>query len=79
MKKIIDEIFAFTIITEDDIEVVPAIELGDFIHPMVGSDMDRIQSLTGLAKKVQSDSGKTIRLYRFSNKEEIHWERKEVH
>lgn len=72
MKKRIEEMFAFVSIDpKDDIEGVVAANLRGNWHPLVGADMERIESLRPLAAKVARDAGIKIRLIKFSVREDL--------
>lgn len=69
----ISELFCFAVIDDDDIEGVPAIQTATGAMPLVGADMDRVESLKVVARALQVASGKKVRLYRFTGKQEIEW------
>lgn len=74
MKPRIEELFCFAIVGEDGIEGVPAIQNGSVVMPLMGADMERMGSLKDAAREVEAQNpGKKVRLYKFTQKEEILW------
>lgn len=68
----IEEMYAF--VTEDsgpDDEGVVAMSVGDYLMPMVGADMNRVESLKPIARGIQKATGKKIKLLRFTNREDL--------
>jgi hypothetical protein len=68
----INEMYAF--VSEDngpDDEGVVAQKFGDVWLPMVGANMDRAEALKSLARIAVKATGKTIKLLRFTNREEL--------
>ena len=68
----ISEMFAF--IAEDtgpEDEGVAAVMVGNVMLPLVGADMARVASLRPVARSIASASGKTVRLVKFSLREEL--------
>jgi hypothetical protein len=63
----IDQMFAFTAIDPiDNIEGVVSVTIGGTAMPLVGADMERIQSLRPLASEVARRLKQKITLKRFS-------------
>jgi hypothetical protein len=74
MAKQIDEIWCFTAMDASG-EGVPAVTIGGVAYPLFGADLERVKSLAQIAKGVQEQSGKRLRLFKFSKKTEIlNWE-----
>lgn len=73
MNERITELFCYAVIGEDGIEGVPAVksQLGPL--PLMGADTTRMLSFKRFAELVEKNTGKPVRLYRFSQKEEIDW------
>lgn len=68
----ITEMFAF--IAEDegpDDEGIIGMPMGDMVMPLVGADMERVDSLRPLAKDVGLLMGKKVKLIRFSVREDL--------
>lgn len=68
----IEEMFAF--ISEDqgpEDEGLVGMSLGQWIYPLVGADMARVESLRPHAKKIAQMTGKKIRLIRFTSREDM--------
>lgn len=69
---LITEMYAFvTSDTAPDDEGIPAFMNGPILMPMTGADMARVQDLMPIAQRAADESGKQIRIYRFSQKEQI--------
>ena len=67
----IDEMFAF-IASDETGEGICAFPRGDgMMMPMVGADMDRVSDLRTIAQAVATHTGKTIKICRFSTREQI--------
>jgi hypothetical protein len=67
----IEQVWAFV---SDDAEgegVVAAMTKGGAWLPLVGADMERVEALRPIAQMIASDSGKPIRVLRFSVREEL--------
>ena len=64
----INEMYAFVATEEDGTEGIPAVRMGNTFYPLVGADMDRIESLRHLAQGF-ADEGVPIKLVRFSTAE----------
>ena len=68
----IDELFAFISVDEEGEGICGFIFTdGDIFMPMVGADMDRVNSLKEMAQKISNHSGKEIKVCRFSVREEL--------
>ena len=68
----ITEMFAF--ISEDkgpDDEGVVGMSAGQWMLPLVGADMDRVDSLRPYALDIAGKTGKKIKLVRFTNREDL--------
>ena len=68
----IEQIYAF--IAEDtgpDDEGVTGFATGMGWMPMVGADIDRIESLKPIAQQIAKSTGKKIKLIKFTNREEV--------
>lgn len=67
----ITELFCFAINdTDPEDEGVPAFDLLGGV-PMIGADMARVEDLIPLAQRLSDESGKQIRIYKFSQREQI--------
>lgn len=64
----ITEIFAFIVMDEDGTEGIPAFKANGTMHPMVGADMARIDSLMTVARQMP---GMKVSLVRFIHRETI--------
>lgn len=70
MKKRIDEMFAF--VAEDtDGEGVCSFHTPEGWMPLVGADVGRVDSIRHIAQAIADRSGRTIRVLRFSVREEL--------
>lgn len=72
----IDEMFAFIAENEPGEEGVTGITVSSFsgsdiFMPLVGADMERMESLKQVAKELAATTGKPIKLVKFSKREEI--------
>lgn len=68
----ITEMFCFAVDDsgEKD-EGVPAFESGRMMWPLMGADLTRVESLMPIAQKIADETGKPIRIYKFSRREQI--------
>lgn len=66
----IDELYAF-IAEEPDGEGLAAHQLGAMMMPLIGADAARVDSLRALAQHVADQTGRPLRLCRFSVREEL--------
>jgi hypothetical protein len=69
--KRIDEMYAFVVVDGDGDETIPAFSNGAFLLPLVGADMDRVNSLMDVARQLSKQSGKPMKIYRFTTREQI--------
>lgn len=68
----IDQMFAFIAKDLDGSEGIPAvIAPGGTAMPLVGADMDRVQSLLPIAQKMATERNITITLVKFSQRDDI--------
>lgn len=68
----ITEMFCFAMSDkDDDDEGVPALFTGLGSMPLVGADITRIDALLPHAQKIANEFGKPLRIYKFSQKEQI--------
>ncbi len=68
----IEEMYAF--VAEEsgpDDEGVVAMNLGNIMLPLVGADMDRMNSLKPMAKGISVKIGKRVKLLRFTQREDL--------
>jgi hypothetical protein len=63
----ITEMFAFVAFDDTGEGVVGMLTPQGWV-PMVGADMARIESIRGIARQIAKDSGKEVRLLRFTNR-----------
>lgn len=64
----ISEMYAFVATEEDGTEGIPAVRMGNTFYPLVGADLDRMESLRYLAQGF-ADDGVPMKLVRFSTAE----------
>lgn len=64
-KKIIEEMYAFISKDSDGSEGVIAMKVGDTFFPLVGADMERMDSLRNTAFNIGKITNKPIRLLKF--------------
>ena len=67
---VIDEVYLF-VATDAEGEGVPAIRLGDMAMPLFAADVARVESLKQAATQVARESGKAVKLVRFTQRQEI--------
>lgn len=68
----IEEMYAFA--AEDngpDDEGIVAMSMGSVMMPLVGADIERVESLKPIARDIARQTGKKIKLLRFSNREDV--------
>lgn len=68
----IDEMFAF--VSEDtgpEDEGIITMSLGSTMMPLVGGDMTRVEKLKPIARQIAQQTGKKVKLLRFSTREEL--------
>lgn len=69
---VMKEIYVFIFKHDDGDESVPAfLHAGHTWHPLVAADPARLESYREVAKKLARESGKEIRLVKFTAREEI--------
>jgi len=62
----ITEMFAFVVADKDENdEGIISVQVGDVHMPLVGADMDRVESLIPLADKIKEETGKDYKIIRF--------------
>lgn len=66
----IDEMFAFISVDEYGEGLVGTLTRTGWM-PLVGADMSRVDSLRKMAQQVARDSGRDVKLVRFSNRTEL--------
>jgi hypothetical protein len=67
----IDSMYAFIAKDKEGDEGVVGMPTKDGLLPMVGADMDRVNSLMPVAKIIAEQYGVPIKLYLFTNRTEI--------
>ncbi len=67
----IDQMFAFVAVDADGTEGVCAFQINGAWVPLVGADMERVESLRPIARKLARASGRPITLVKFSNREMV--------
>jgi hypothetical protein len=67
----IDALYAWVATEPDGGEGVCSVQLGGIHMPLIGADMDRIKSLREHAEAVHRASGYSVRLVRFSRREDL--------
>ena len=68
----IEEMYAF--VAEDsgpDDEGVVAMSVGNVMLPLVGADMARVESLKPVARSISAQTGKKVKLLRFTQREDL--------
>lgn len=74
MRLTIDSMFAFVSIdSRDNSEGIIATQIGNLQWPLVGADMNRIDSYRDLALQVALASGDPVEIIRFTNREHVDW------
>jgi hypothetical protein len=67
----IDSMWAFVATDKDGTEGIPAFQSGAMLLPLVGADMQRIESMRPIAQTLADERGITIKLVHFTNRQEI--------
>ena len=67
----IEEMYVFIAEDGPNDEGVSAFQIGDTWLPMVGADMKRVDSMKPVAQLIADRTGQTIKLIRFTQREEI--------
>ena len=71
----IEALYAFVAVDENGegliAQTMPLPNGREVMMPFVGADWDRVQSLIPHAKNMEKETGKTIRVFKFSGKEDI--------
>lgn len=68
---VITDIYAFIAVHADGDEAIPAHSMGNILMPLVGADLTRLQQLRPVAEKVARQSGKQVKLVRFTTRTEL--------
>lgn len=66
----IDEVYCF-IAEDEEGEGIPAWQMGNTMMPLVSADIVRVKQLIPIALEIQRMTGRSIRLVRFTNLEEL--------
>lgn len=66
----IDEMYAF-VAQDADGEGLTGFQMGDTFMPMVAADKTRVDQLRSIAQQIARDTGQTVKLVRFSVREEL--------
>lgn len=69
--KKVTELYAFICIDDDGDEAVPGVQMQGVWHPMMGADLDNAESFMDFAQQIANDTGKPIRILRFTQFEQI--------
>jgi hypothetical protein len=64
----IEKLYAYIVLDEQGNEGIPAMELNGLMYPLVGADMERIQSLQEQVQYIANKTGKQIRLALFEKR-----------
>lgn len=64
----IEKMFAFVCKDDDGNEGVIGHKIGNIMYPLVGADMERIESLKPLALSIQQATGKQVYLISFDKR-----------
>lgn len=68
----IEQMYAFIIVDTDGTEGIPAFTTASgMAMPLVGADMNRVNSLFPLAQALADSHGKPIELVKFTNREHL--------
>jgi len=68
----IKEMFCFVSVDPGDgNEGIITARMGSMAMPLVGADMDRVESLVPLVKKLQKESGTIVKLLKFTTRGEL--------
>lgn len=65
------DIHAICVIGEDNEEGVPAFVAGDVVMPLIAADPKRLSQIKDMAQVIANETGKTLKVCRFSVREEI--------
>ena len=67
----IEEMYAFIAEDSGPDEGVVAMNVGGVMLPVVGADMTRAESLRSMARNISRQTGKKVRLIRFTQREDL--------
>lgn len=68
---VIDAMYAFVVIDENGDEGIPAVLNHGAWLPLVGGDTARVESLMDHARQIAQHTGRSMKIYRFTNREQI--------
>lgn len=72
LKRHMDQVFVYACYDPQEMcEGIPSIHLGGHAFPLLGADEERVRSLRNAAKQVANESGKPVKLLKFSKREVI--------
>lgn len=66
----VESMYAFLVVDDDGTEGVPAFFTDGGWMPLVGADMERVESLRNVARGLATDLGKRITLVEFTTRTE---------
>ncbi len=69
--KKITAMFAFVVEEADGGEGVPAFTVGLYWYPLMGADLERIESLRAVAQGLSNTLGKPFKIVKFTGMEQI--------
>jgi hypothetical protein len=68
----IEQMYAFVVVDDDGTEGIPAFRgPGGLAMPMVGADLERVESLRPMAKAMAKELGKPLELLVFTGRESV--------
>lgn len=69
----LQQLFAFVSVDPDhNVETVIGMrDVGQHWQPLIGEDVDRVELLKPIAKRIAHDTGREVKLIRFTTREEL--------
>lgn len=68
---VIADIYAFVAVHPDGDEGILGQSIGGVLMPLIGADLTRLQQLRPMAEQIAKESGKVVKLVRFTNRTEL--------
>lgn len=69
----IQQLYCFAVTDDDGNEGVPAVSKDGMMLPLMGADMERMDSMRPFMREFEKQSGKKVRLYKFTERMELDW------
>lgn len=65
------DLYAFVEVDDDHNERIVGMRDGEFWQPLVTTDVDQLEQLKLIARRIAHDTNRTIRLIKFTTREEL--------